>query len=372
MRARPVLTLVTTDLLRVTKEKSSLFWILIMPILLVWILGNVFRDPGGTEAPPTISIADEDSTFLSGVLRSEVEAEGVRVVDLTDDVSRLTLPEGFETKLLAGVRDTLELVITEARESYRTNFALYRAIFGLLTKMARARGEGLTPDVYDSLANETPQVGLHIGTVGKTHPGGSLQAVLGMTVQAILMMVVIYGAVFLTEERMNGMLRRQTAYPAGLTGLVIGKVGGRACIGAIQMAIVLSVGRFLFRLPGPSSATAFVLLAGSYILAVASLASLAGTLFRTADRAGGFSWPVTLMLSALGGCWWPLEVVAPWLRVVGHVSPAAWAMDGLNQVFHFGGGVTAVVAPSAVLLAMGLALSLLARHRLAKLQTTAG
>jgi ABC-2 type transport system permease protein len=369
---RPILTLITTDLLRVTKEKSSLFWILAMPILLVWILGNVFRDPGGTETPPTISIADEDSTFLSGVLRNEVEAEGVRVVDPGNGVSRLTLPGGFEAKLLAGERDTLELVITEARENYRTNFALYRAIFGFLTKMARAPEGGLTADVYDSLAGETPRVGLEIGTAGKPHPGGSLQAVLGMTVQAILMMVVVYGAVFLTEERMNGMLRRQTAYPAGLTGLVIGKVGGRACIGAIQMVIVLTVGSMLFTLPRPSSGAAFVLLGASYILAVASLATLAGTLFRSADRAGGFSWPVTLMLSALGGCWWPLEVVGPWLRIAGHLSPAAWAMDGLNQVFHFGRGIGSVLLPSAVLLGMGLALSLVARHRLAKLQTAAG
>jgi ABC-2 type transport system permease protein len=371
MSLRPILTLVSTDLRRVTKEKASLFWILGMPILLVWILGSVFRDPGGTEAPPTMSITDADSTFLSGVLRSEVAAEGVRLVDPRDGVSRLTVPGGFETKLLSGEQDTLELVITEARESYRTNFALYRAVFGFLTKMARAPEGGLTPDVYDSLASETPQVGLEIGTVGKTHPGGSLQAVLGMTVQAILMMVVIYGAVFLTEERMSGMLRRQTAYPVGLTGLVIGKVGGRAFLGAIQMAIVLAVGSMLFSLPRPSSGAAFALLAGSYVLMVASLATLAGTLFRSADRAGSFSWPVTLMLSALGGCWWPLEVVAPWLRIVGHVSPAAWAMDGLHQVFHFGGGVGSVVLPSAVLLGMGLALCFLARHRLSKLQAAA-
>ncbi len=57
-----------------------------------------------------------------------------------------------------------------------------------------------------------------------------------------------------------------------------------------------------------------------------------------------------MVLAALGGCWWPSEVMPRWLWSAAHVLPTPWAMDGLHALISFGRGVEAAVVPAAVLL----------------------
>ena len=43
------------------------------------------------------------------------------------------------------------------------------------------------------------------------------------------------------------------------------------------------------------------------------------------------------VFAALGGCWWPIEVVPAGVRQAGMVSPAWWAMDALHKLRFFQG-----------------------------------
>jgi ABC-type multidrug transport system permease subunit len=40
------------------------------------------------------------------------------------------------------------------------------------------------------------------------------------------------------------------------------------------------------------------------------------------------------------------------MRVIGHLSPVAWVMNGFNALFYTGAGFEAIVIPVAVLLGM--------------------
>jgi ABC-2 type transport system permease protein len=57
------------------------------------------------------------------------------------------------------------------------------------------------------------------------------------------------------------------------------------------------------------------------------------------------------MFAALGGCWWPFEIVPRVFRTLGMVSPAYWAMDVFHQVIFFGKGLETVWPNLLVLLA---------------------
>jgi len=60
---------------------------------------------------------------------------------------------------------------------------------------------------------------------------------------------------------------------------------------------------------------------------------------------------VVLSIAALGGAWWPLDIVPDWMQVVGRFSPISWAMDGFHDIITRGLGVTAVLPEAGVLLA---------------------
>ena len=62
----------------------------------------------------------------------------------------------------------------------------------------------------------------------------------------------------------------------------------------------------------------------------------------------------SLTLTPLGGAWWPMMIVPDWMRIVGHISPVAWAMDAYTELIFFGGSMQTVLVPVAVLLGMAV------------------
>jgi ABC-2 type transport system permease protein len=65
-------------------------------------------------------------------------------------------------------------------------------------------------------------------------------------------------------------------------------------------------------------------------------------------------------MDALGGCWWPLEIVPDFIKVVAHLVPTAWAMDALHQLITFGGGFAGAKGAVGMLLLFGLAANIAA------------
>jgi ABC-2 type transport system permease protein len=66
------------------------------------------------------------------------------------------------------------------------------------------------------------------------------------------------------------------------------------------------------------------------------------------------------MFAALGGCWWPAEIVPQAFRTLGMISPAYWAMDAFHKVIFFGKGFDAIMPNLLVLLAFTTVFMILA------------
>ena len=71
-------------------------------------------------------------------------------------------------------------------------------------------------------------------------PSGTAQSVPGIVTFIVMMMTLIYGAVFLTMEKESGMLRRQAALPMGRRRIFLGKLGGRLLMAAMQIVILVA------------------------------------------------------------------------------------------------------------------------------------
>jgi ABC-type multidrug transport system permease subunit len=193
---------------------------------------------------------------------------------------------------------------------------------------------------------------------------GVEQSVPGNLTFTVMMMTLIYGAVFLTIEKREGMLKRQMTLPVSKDALFAGKVLGRLLIALGQIAILIAVGVLFFRLDLGRSVAGMAAILLAYAFAVAGISTFMGAILATPEQASTVGWLVSVVMGALGGCWWPAEVMPDWLRTAAHVFPTAWAMDGLHALISFGRGFEAVVVPSAVLLTFGAGFSLLAARRL--------
>jgi ABC-type multidrug transport system permease subunit len=161
-------------------------------------------------------------------------------------------------------------------------------------------------------------------------------------------------------ERRNGVIRRLMVHPVTNLELVMGKIYGLMLLGAVQIIFFLVVGKFAMgvNLGANLPAVALTLLVLGWV--GSSLGVLVGSLFTAEDRVTGVCVLASLMMGALGGCWWPLEIAPPAMQKIALCLPTGWALKGLNQLISFGSGFNAVLVPLAVLLGFGVAANLLA------------
>jgi ABC-type multidrug transport system permease subunit len=85
---------------------------------------------------------------------------------------------------------------------------------------------------------------------------------------------------------------------------------------------------------------------------------LLGAVAANEAQASAIGWIGSMIMAALGGCWWPGELMPRWLGNAAHVFPTAWAMDAFHALISFGRGIEAVWLPSLVLFGFGVASTL--------------
>jgi ABC-2 type transport system permease protein len=138
--------------------------------------------------------------------------------------------------------------------------------------------------------------------------------------------------------------------PIGKSSIIGGKLGGIVLAGIGQMVILIFAGALLFQFDWGNSPLGLALMVLSFALCMSSLGMLMAALVKTPAQANALGTILVLSMAALGGAWWPLEIVPEWLQMVGKLSPISWAMSGFHDIISRGLAATAVLPETAVLL----------------------
>jgi ABC-2 type transport system permease protein len=183
----------------------------------------------------------------------------------------------------------------------------------------------------------------------------STQRGFGQTIPGIASMFVtifvLTSTIGLPQERRQWTLQRLATMPISRPQILGGKILMYFLLGMIQFLTLFAVGRILGLSLGRD---VFALLAVmvSLTLCATALAFALGTFIRTEMQGSALTNLLGITLAPLGGAWWPLDIVPPFMRVVGHISPIAWAMDAFHTLLYDQGTLTDVLIPIGVLLAM--------------------
>jgi ABC-2 type transport system permease protein len=167
------------------------------------------------------------------------------------------------------------------------------------------------------------------------------------------------------ESRRLGMMKRLAAAPVRAWAVVAALVTTSLCVAAAQCVGLLLVGRLIFGVHWGDPLGVFLVLA-MLSLAYAGAAALVSLRSRTEEQAIALAVVLGIVGGMLGGCMYPLDVVGPVVRGVGHVVPQAWAMDAFVKLIYDHVGLTAVLPEIGVLaifaaVLVGLALRAYAR-----------
>jgi ABC-type multidrug transport system permease subunit len=385
------------------KDRSTIFWILLMPVAFMFFFGFVFGDSGGSAATAKLTVENHDQGFLSVELLEALRKESISLVDSLregeDPVRTLVIPPDFTRKILAKERVAVTLKRKEGANqeaSELASVAIFRSLMrissGLIELEAEALeqgnprfaiknstvsgslweltgGTGATLDSIhvelDSLQAREPLIVVNSKMAGRRRelPSGFQGSVPGSLVMFVLMSMVFSG-IGITLERVSGVLKRLGMSPAGKSEVILGKLFGRMGVAFIQIIILLLVGKFLFGISLGSSPFGLVFLMVAFTFCAGGFSILFGSLFKNPEHMEGIAIITTLVMSALGGCWWPIEVVGRPFQVLALALPTGWTMNGLHKLISFGFGTPAILPHVGVLAAFGVFFILIGSRKL--------
>jgi ABC-2 type transport system permease protein len=382
-----LLTIAGTTLRRLTRDRTGLFFLVLLPVLVILLIG-VTVDTGGELRLGVV--ADRPGPLATELVDGLADAPATATVAFADEAAARTalrrgeldavvlIPAGFDAALLAG--DTVAVpVIGAAAESTRQ--AAGSAVAGVVAahaarvQAARFAAEATGGTVEQRLPGVTalqsvlPAVSVDTEVVDATSdylPTGFGYSAPTQLVLFVFINLVAGGAAIIQCRRL-GIYERVVAGPVRPRDIVLGEATAYLCIGLLESALIVGVGAAVFGVGwgDPVAAAALILV---WALVGTGAGLLAGTLFRTPEQAGAIGPALGIGLGMLGGTMWPLEIVTPFMQHLGHLSPHAWAVDGWIEILSRGGHLTDIAGPLAVLTGFAVILLTLAgirlRHRL--------
>jgi ABC-type multidrug transport system permease subunit len=157
------------------------------------------------------------------------------------------------------------------------------------------------------------------------------QSVAGMTVMSLLFALTGCASVLLAE-REKGTLRRLFAMSIPRESVLFGKLMFAAIIGIIQVTILFVYGELMFKVGLFRDPLTLSVLVITWVAAASSFGMLIASAARSSSQGDGLAQVVILVMAALGGCWFPLQMMKlPLILDMASKSMMTyWAMSGFQ------------------------------------------
>ncbi|MGP8198186.1 MAG: ABC transporter permease [Limisphaerales bacterium] len=362
-----------TDFRLFLKHKSAYVWFFVIPLAFVYIMGFSNQGPGDPyNRKPPVFIENEDTNYLGRIFLDELSSQNMWLLDPTNRETAarvIRIPADFTSKVSS--REPCNVLFLKRDASAQADAALIelrlvRALIsmnGHLLETVTATNEPgtISEGKLREIMARPNLVTLNARFAGrKPVPSGFSFSLPGNLVMFLMMNLLIFGGAVMSAERRNGVIKRLMACPVTRLELVLGKIYGLILLGLVQIFFLLAAGKFLFHINLGANLPGVVVTLVLLAWVAASLGVLIGSLVAAPDRVNGICVLLSLLMAALGGCWWPLEIGPPALKTIALCLPTGWALQALHRLISFGSDFSAVLIPLAVLLAFGAVANALA------------
>ena len=381
-----IVVIALNDLRLTLTDRGAVAWMFFLPVVFAVFFGVVMS--GGSspaDATASLAVVDLDGSVVSQSLIAELEGEGVAVTVLTpaeraadEAIPRvLLIPEGFGEGVLTGRQQLLRLEKgpdASAEAALVAQARVVSAITRLIGRLVEAaaateKGESVSTGAFAEieLPPDLVLVNTRVAGGATVIPDGFAQSIPGMSVMFVMLVALTYGAASVSGERESGKLRRLVTAPVSPSEIVAGKIAGRLVVSAAQITVLVLVGMVgslafgLYIGDHPFQLWLVLLL---FALTVAPLGVAIGGWISDPNRAASIGVILTMVMAALGGCWWPLEVVSKPLKTAALFLPTGWAMRTLHGLISFGKGLGDLQSNLLVLGGFALAFAFLATRSL--------
>ncbi len=313
---------------------------------------KMFRDPGRSMEDQIIAIAlmqasfqESDGRLWTGAMTEMLNEQGMDASSvgqietwmnsIGSTIGDFAESSDDETKVVDGSDENSETsrrgaTANAAKETDQTNATDGASVGGTTTEGTASGGMNAMFDFFQQAVEvETEDIRPPGRDVQVTYQ--QAQSVSGMSVMMLLFALTSSASVLLLE-REDGTLRRLFAQPIPRSSVLLGKFFFVFTVGALQLAVLFIYGEWMFDVGLFRDPVTLVVLATTWIATGGAFGMFLASACKSSKQAEGLATLLILCMSALGGCWFPLQIfnLPAWLEILSKCTPTYWAMSGFQ------------------------------------------
>jgi len=357
-------TIAKLELTLALRDREAVVWSLMAPIAMAAIFGAMFGGGGGPPQPTRVVIeAGVNPPIVADAFKVLLERRGLVVGDTG---IRVQIPDSLLDRMLDGRGGTAQ-VIKKDESDFRVMAvsSAVREVMYVFAFQARQMKRDLEIRAERSTMSPPPLV-VHASTLGAAPPvvTGKERMLPSMLVMFIMFQLTTFFLQLWVDDLRTGKIKRITMSPTPTRDIILGNVFARLLWAAVQVIVILGLGSLGLGVRLNVDYVDLSLVLAAFMLAATALGLLLATCFKSAEKANAIGVMTGLMLAALGGCWWPLEVVPDAMRAVALFLPTGEAMDAIGEMTALGPSAPLPVRNIMVLLAMAAVMLPIAAKRM--------
>lgn len=356
------------ELVQMRRDRPTFAIMIMMPIMQLVLFGYAINtDP--RHLPAVVELREDGpmtraflaslkaSSFVDIIAIATQESEGDSMLRSGEASYLITIPEGFERRLVRGERPQI-LIDADASDPIAAAGAI-----GAIENVARAAFLAEFQGALASLASPPPPYEIVVHR--RYNPAGVsafniVPALLGIILTMTMVMIT---SIALTRETERGTMENLLATPVRPMEVMIGKVTPYVFVGAVQVVIVLMMATFLFHIPFTGSPFAFLVGVTLFILANLMLGYLISTIAKTQMQAMQMTFFVFLPSILLSGFMFPFRAMPVWAQALGEMLPITHFLRIVREVVLKSAGMPDILGDLAPLALITLVLATFALMR---------
>jgi ABC-2 type transport system permease protein len=363
------LTIFQNNIKRLLRDKFTLIVMFVLPIIFIAV--SMFALSGNT--PLNVVIIDNDNTKLTSILKEELGST-TNIVELEEqDIKQklingkldyvIKIKEGFTKALIAGEDAKLETMsLKETNTSIPVKFFTESFVNSAKNIAVAAMGNeeqfykgfelymsNLIAADYSSIEN----------TAHDTKENTQLS--LGFMVMFMLFMSA-NAATLVLEDKHLRTYGRILSSPISTRSYFIQNLLSNIAIMFLQVCAIFFILTVLFKADmGPSIGNLLVLFT-LFALTSVALGVAISSFSKDLRQDSAISYLLTIPMSMLGGCFWPVEIMPKVLQQLSNFTPVTWVLKASEKLL-LGGTLTSIVSELGILMLFTLVFLILGSNR---------
>nr|WP_255506018.1 ABC transporter permease [Polycladospora coralii] len=359
--------MIKKELIRLLKDKGTVFWLILLPIFFIFIFGLIFQD---RDYSFEVHYTDLDQSVaskqfiqsVSGIkgidLKAETEIEDSKERIETGKIrTYFVIPQGFESDLKDEKSIKIDFFYDGTQNAGQVVEPVRAVLNSVVATYQDKKIEGFVKAQFpqdEALAKQvlTAPIELQMNEIQVKKVNTITTIIPGYTVMFSFFSIIILAQVFLKEHE-SGMLSRLLSTPMKRTQYLIGMWIPFVGMVLVQIAVLFGFGYLVYDLK-LGDIPAIIVLSIALSFAVNALGLLITFLSKNENIAIAATQVIALGGAALGGLWFPIDLMPETVQKIAVFVPQYWAQKGYVDIFSRGAQLGDIIPSVIVLLSLAV------------------